>query len=93
MTCRTVNATMRSRTKHADWQPVFDDAQTWLDEIPDDLDIIEADDNEWEAASGAALVSKAIESLYPPADRPGPLDEGAPPEAAACVPGARRAGR
>jgi len=63
---RTVNETMRSRAKHAYWQPVFDDAQTWLDEIPDDLDIIEADDAEWEAARGAALVSKAIESCIRP---------------------------
>lgn len=57
---------MRSRAKHAYWQPVFEDAQTWLGEIPDDLDIIEADDTEWEAARGAALVSKAIESCIRP---------------------------
>jgi hypothetical protein len=63
---RTVNKTMRSRSKYAYWQPVFDDAQTWLEEIPDDLDIIEANDDEWNAANGSALVSKAIESCIRP---------------------------
>jgi hypothetical protein len=56
----TVNQMMRARSGHAHWQPVFDDDQAWLAGIPPDLDIIEADDEEWAAARGADLVSEAI---------------------------------
>ena len=54
-----VNTTMRARSVHASWQPVFDDDQTWLSDIPVKLDIIDADDQMWEAARGAELVSAA----------------------------------
>jgi hypothetical protein len=56
----TVNTTMRARSSHASWHPVLVGDQSWLRSIPFDLDIIEADDAEWEAVNGDALLSAAI---------------------------------
>ena len=56
----TVNTTMRARSSHASWAPVIAEAQTWLRNIPRDLDLIEADESEWEGCNGDALLSAAI---------------------------------
>jgi hypothetical protein len=61
-----VNTTMRARSSHKFWQPVFDGDQAWLSEIGVDLDIVETDDAEWRAARGAELVSAAIASCIRP---------------------------
>jgi hypothetical protein len=61
-----VNTTMRARSSHKFWQPVFNDNQTWLSGIGVDLDIIETNDPEWEAARGAELVSVAIAACIRP---------------------------
>jgi hypothetical protein len=55
-----VNSTMRSRSEHARWLPTMDADQGWLSRIPDELDIVEADDAEWAHADGARLVNDAI---------------------------------
>lgn len=54
-----VNSTMRSRAQHARWKPIIEADQTWLARIPDDLDLIEADDETWVAADGDRLVTEA----------------------------------
>jgi len=61
-----MNTTMRSRSKHAWWEPVFASDQGWLREIPFDLDIVEADEDEWKAANGDALLSAAIAACIQP---------------------------
>ena len=55
-----VNSTMRSRSEHARWLPTTDADHEWLSRIPDELDIVEADDAEWAHADGARLVNDAI---------------------------------
>ena len=55
-----VNSTMRSRAEHARWKPIIDADQRWLARIPEDLDLIEADDEAWAAAEGDRLVNEAI---------------------------------
>ena len=61
-----MNTTMRSRSKHAWWEPVFASDQGWLREIPFDLDIVEANEEEWEAANGDALLSAAVAACIQP---------------------------
>ncbi|MFL5854478.1 MAG: DUF6308 family protein [Solirubrobacteraceae bacterium] len=61
-----MNTTMRSRSKHAWWEPVFASDQRWLCEIPADLDIVEADEDEWKAANGSALLSAAVAACIRP---------------------------
>jgi len=61
-----MNTTMRSRSKHAWWEPVFASDQRWLREIPADLDIVEADEDEWKAANGSALLSAAVAACIRP---------------------------
>jgi len=62
----TINTTMRARSKLAHWQPIVDDDQGWLEAIPPNLDIIEADDEAWSAADGTELVSAAIAGCIRP---------------------------
>jgi hypothetical protein len=62
----TVNKTMRARAKMSYWQPVLDGEQQWLTDIPDELDIIEANDETWQAANGDQRVSKAIAECIRP---------------------------
>jgi len=62
----TVNQTMRARSKHAHWQPIIAADQAWLQAIPPDLDIIEANDQAWDSAHGSELVSAAITACVRP---------------------------
>jgi hypothetical protein len=55
-----MNTTMRARSEHASWKPVFEGDQTWLREIPFELDIIQADEEAWNVANGDAVLSRAI---------------------------------
>ena len=55
-----MNRSMRARSEHARWTPVFDSDQAWLRAIPRELDLLEADDDRWAAIGGDALVSAAI---------------------------------
>jgi Family of unknown function (DUF6308) len=61
-----MNTTMRARSKHASWEPVLAHDQAWLREIPFELDIVQADGDEWEAAGGDALLSAAIGACIHP---------------------------
>jgi hypothetical protein len=42
------------------WEPVLASEQRWLGEIPPDLDMVNADEDEWAAANGDALLAAAI---------------------------------
>jgi hypothetical protein len=55
-----MNTTMRSRSKRSLWDPVLASRQRWLREIPPGLDLIEADEDEWTAADGDAVVAAAL---------------------------------
>jgi hypothetical protein len=55
-----MNTTMRSRSKHSLWDPVLASDQRWLREVPLDLDLIEADEDEWTRANGDAVLATAI---------------------------------
>jgi hypothetical protein len=61
-----INATMRARSAHALWKAILDGNQAWLRDIPLDLDIVQADEAEWNASNGDALLSAAIAAcIYP----------------------------
>jgi hypothetical protein len=55
-----VNSTMRARAEHIRWEPIIEADQSWLARIPDDLDLIETDDDAWAAAEGDRLINEAI---------------------------------
>ncbi|RKQ86059.1 hypothetical protein C8N24_4068 [Solirubrobacter pauli] len=57
---RLVNSTMRARAEHARWAPIIAADQRWLSRIPDELDLIETDDDAWATARGDQLVNEAI---------------------------------
>ncbi len=61
-----MNRTMRARSEHRCWEPVFRDEQRWLRRIPPNLDIVLADESEWEAANGGNLLSNAIAGCIQP---------------------------
>ena len=61
-----MNTTMRARSEHAAWQPVFDDDQEWLRAIPRNLDFLETDDAAWQTADGEELLSAAIRGCIHP---------------------------
>jgi len=61
-----MNTTMRSRSKHSLWDPVLASDQRWLRAIPADLDLVEADEDEWTAANGDALLAGAIGACIHP---------------------------
>jgi hypothetical protein len=61
-----MNSTMRSRSKHSLWDDVLADDQQWLRDIPPDLDMVAADDAQWAALDGDALVATAIAACIRP---------------------------
>ena len=61
-----MNTTMRARSKHSLWEPVLASDQRWLRAIPTDLDLVEAEDREWAAISGDALLADAIRACVHP---------------------------
>jgi hypothetical protein len=61
-----MNTTMRSRSKHSLWDAVLASDQRWLSAIPSDLDLIEADEDEWKAVNGDALLAGAIGACIRP---------------------------
>jgi Family of unknown function (DUF6308) len=61
-----MNTTMRSRSKHSLWDAVLASDQQWLSTIPSDLDLIEADVDEWTAVNGDALLAAAIGACIHP---------------------------
>jgi hypothetical protein len=48
------------------WEPVLASDQRWLREIPPDLDMVKADEDEWAAANGDALLAVAIGACIHP---------------------------
>jgi hypothetical protein len=61
-----MNTTMRSRSKHSLWDSVLASDQRWLREIPADLDLVEADQDEWRATNGDAALAAAIGACVHP---------------------------
>lgn len=61
-----MNTTMRSRSKHSLWEAVLAGDQRWLSAIPPELDLIEADEDEWTAVNGDALLAGAIGGCIQP---------------------------
>jgi hypothetical protein len=61
-----MNTTMGSRSKHSLWDPVLAGDQSWLREISPDLDMVDADEHEWAAANGDALLTAAIGACIHP---------------------------
>jgi hypothetical protein len=61
-----MNTTMRSRSKHSLWDSVLTSDQRWLREIPADLDLVEADEDEWTAANGDGALAAAIGACVNP---------------------------
>lgn len=61
-----MNTTMRSRSKHSLWDSVLASGQRWLREIPADLDLVEADQDEWRATNGDAALAAAIGACVHP---------------------------
>jgi Family of unknown function (DUF6308) len=61
-----MNTTTRSRSKPGLWEPVLASDQRWLRDIPPDLDIVEADADEWAAANADALLAAAIRACIHP---------------------------
>lgn len=55
-----LNRTMRARTAHSRWAPITGVHLPWLEEIDPSLDLIEADDAQWELADGERLVGAAL---------------------------------
>jgi hypothetical protein len=55
-----LNTTMRARTPHARWQPLFGAQLPWLAAIPVDLDLIETEDQAWEATGAPELIEAAL---------------------------------
>ena len=58
-----LNRTMRARTAHSRWAPITGIHLSWLEEIDPILDLIEADDAQWELADGERLVGAALTAV------------------------------
>lgn len=58
-----LNRTMRARTAHSRWAPITGIHLSWLEEIDPRLDLIEADDAQWEMADGERLVGAALAAV------------------------------
>jgi hypothetical protein len=57
---RALNRTMRARSSHKSWTPVLDRPLPWLEAIPFDLDLIEAEEDDWTKANGDESVREAL---------------------------------
>jgi len=58
-----LNRTMRARTAHSRWAPITGIHLSWLEEIDPNLDLIEADDAQWEMADGEPLIGAALAAV------------------------------
>jgi hypothetical protein len=56
----TINRSMRARSHPGRWTPVLAQELSWLEAIPETLDLLEADDGLWDAENGSALVTNAL---------------------------------
>lgn len=63
---QTINRTMRARSKHDWWEPVLNRELDWLGALDLELDLISADDDEWQATSGETLVTAALAAAIGP---------------------------
>lgn len=57
---RALNRTMRARSSHETWAPVLDRPLPWLEGISLDLDLIEAEEDDWTKANADQLVREAL---------------------------------
>ena len=61
-----MNTTMRARSAHESWDPVLSSDQAWLHDLPFDLDLVAAEDDQWQAADGDGVLSAAIAACIHP---------------------------
>jgi hypothetical protein len=61
-----VNRTMRARSRRASWASLLAGDQPWLSAIPINLDLVHADEDDWQAIDGDALLSAAIAACIRP---------------------------
>jgi hypothetical protein len=61
-----MNRTMRARSPHKLWTEIIDADAPWLSSLPADLDLIEADDEQWRAVRGDELVAGALAATIGP---------------------------
>jgi hypothetical protein len=57
---QAINRTMRARSSHKSWEPILNHHLGWLAAIDPSLDLIGADEGEWQAADGERLVRDAL---------------------------------
>lgn len=62
----TMNRTMRARSPHMVWTAVIEAGAPWLASVPEDFDLLELDDEAWQAARGDDLVSAALAAMIGP---------------------------
>lgn len=84
-----INRTMRARSGHKHWAAIVDRDLPWLAAIDPELDLIEADDERWDAAGGDRLAAAALAATCWPLPWPVRGDQGAAPETPTVLPGAR----
>jgi Family of unknown function (DUF6308) len=63
---RAINRTMRARSPHEAWSPVMNRPLDWLAALSPELDLIAADDREWQASNGAQLTTTALMATIGP---------------------------
>jgi Family of unknown function (DUF6308) len=63
---QAINRTMRARSKHAWWEPVLNRDLDWLAAVDPKLDLVAADDDQWQAAHGERLVTAALAATIGP---------------------------
>jgi Family of unknown function (DUF6308) len=61
-----MNRTMRSRSPHRVWEAIVEAETPWLTAVPPDLDLLELDDEQWNAAHGDELVRAALAATIGP---------------------------
>jgi hypothetical protein len=61
-----MNRTMRARSPHRVWEAIVEAEVPWLAGIPDDLDLLELEDEQWQAAGGDKLIRAALHATIGP---------------------------
>jgi hypothetical protein len=55
-----INRTMRARSSHEAWKPVLDRELPWLAALDPELDLIDVDEDKWQAADATSSVTAAL---------------------------------
>jgi Family of unknown function (DUF6308) len=63
---QAINRTMRARSKHDWWKPVLEQELDWLAALSPELDLIDANEEEWQATDGERLAIAALTATIGP---------------------------